>query len=327
MTTPASTSEWPARYFVALCQARSAPRSSGRWRSGVANVLSQHRSAPPACASRAATLDVRQRQQRVGGRLDDRERRAVAGPAEVARVARVVAAHLDAEALEDPGREALEAVVAARRQREGRALAEDGQAEARPRRHAAREDRRLGVLERAEQRLGLGRHGRVPAPVGRRCRPARARTSSSDRAQARARATDCRRVRGRAASRAPRPEAFHAALSGASRAARPVMPASRHHSRGRLRVEGGVVRDRDRRIAAHRRDVEVAAQVVGAVLDRETPARRQLAGVGDHALEVAVAPQQLGGGLLADAARAGDVVRRDRRAARSARSPARARSP
>ena len=38
--TPAEVSEWPARYFVALCQTRSTPSAIGRWLTGVANVLS-----------------------------------------------------------------------------------------------------------------------------------------------------------------------------------------------------------------------------------------------------------------------------------------------
>ena len=60
--TPASTSECPARYFVALCQARSAPSSSGRCRSGVANVESQQRRAPPAVRRRPpSAMSVRVR--------------------------------------------------------------------------------------------------------------------------------------------------------------------------------------------------------------------------------------------------------------------------
>ena len=177
--------------------------------------------------------DVGQREQRVRRRLDDRERRAVAGAAEALGVAHVIAAQLHAEALEDPRREALEAVVAARRQRQRRSLSEHRQADARPGRHAAREDGRLGVLERAQQGLRLDRHGRVPAPVGRRCRPGRGRRSSSGRAQARARATGCRRDRARAASRAPCRAAFQAARRRAPRAGQPArrlesanMPAS-----------------------------------------------------------------------------------------------------
>ena len=42
---PSSRSEWPPRYFVAECMTRSAPSSSGRWTSGVANVLSTTTSA------------------------------------------------------------------------------------------------------------------------------------------------------------------------------------------------------------------------------------------------------------------------------------------
>ena len=174
VTTPARTSEWPARYLVALCQERSAPRSSGRCRSGVAKVESQHSSAPPACASLARP--ARCRSASAAG-WTGVSMIASAAPSQARRkslaIARVVAPDLDAEALEDLGREALEAVVAARRQGERLALAEHGQADARPGRHAAREDRRLGVLERAQQRLRLRRRqarGRVRRASCRRAR-------------------------------------------------------------------------------------------------------------------------------------------------------------
>ena len=39
-TTPASTSLWPARYFVALWTTRSIPKAAGRQLTGVANVAS-----------------------------------------------------------------------------------------------------------------------------------------------------------------------------------------------------------------------------------------------------------------------------------------------
>ena len=45
-TTPASTSEWPERYFVADSTTRSAPSASGRHRYGEANVLSTTTVAP-----------------------------------------------------------------------------------------------------------------------------------------------------------------------------------------------------------------------------------------------------------------------------------------
>ena len=52
-TAPSSTSECPARYFVALCTTTSAPRSSGFWPRGVANVESTTTRAPAACAAAA----------------------------------------------------------------------------------------------------------------------------------------------------------------------------------------------------------------------------------------------------------------------------------
>ena len=40
MTTPPTLSLWPLRYFVVLWMTRSAPSSIGRWRYGLAKVLS-----------------------------------------------------------------------------------------------------------------------------------------------------------------------------------------------------------------------------------------------------------------------------------------------
>ena len=52
---PPITSEWPPRYFVVEWTTMSAPSSSGRWRYGVANVLSTTTRAPAACAASAAS--------------------------------------------------------------------------------------------------------------------------------------------------------------------------------------------------------------------------------------------------------------------------------
>ena len=59
-STPAMTSEWPDRYFVADSATRSAPSSSGRQRYGEANVLSTMRAAPWrwAMAASAARSDT-----------------------------------------------------------------------------------------------------------------------------------------------------------------------------------------------------------------------------------------------------------------------------
>ena len=48
-----SRSEWPPRYFVVEWTTMSAPSSSGRWRYGVAKVLSTATTAPAACAASA----------------------------------------------------------------------------------------------------------------------------------------------------------------------------------------------------------------------------------------------------------------------------------
>ncbi len=50
-TKPPITSEWPPRYFVVEWRTASAPRASGCWRYGVANVLSTTTCAPTACAA------------------------------------------------------------------------------------------------------------------------------------------------------------------------------------------------------------------------------------------------------------------------------------
>ena len=53
-TAPATTSEWPFKYFVALCMTKSAPNVSGRHTNGVKTVASQHVTAPHARATAAA---------------------------------------------------------------------------------------------------------------------------------------------------------------------------------------------------------------------------------------------------------------------------------
>ena len=80
--------------------------------------------------------------------------------------------------------------------------------------------RRLGILEGAEQRLGLGGHRRVATAVGRvAARHALERRRAIERGGEPA-AMGCRRVPGRAASRAPCPEAFHGSCALTLTAAR-----------------------------------------------------------------------------------------------------------
>ena len=111
--------------------------------------------------------DVGDGERRVGGCLDDRERRSLAGSAKALGIAQVIAAHVDSEAREHLGAQQLDLVVAARRDDERLALSQHAEADARPGGHAAREDRRVSVLEGAQQRLGLGGHGRMATAVGR----------------------------------------------------------------------------------------------------------------------------------------------------------------
>ena len=74
---PPTTSEWPPRYFVVEWTTMSAPSSSGRWRYGVAKVLSTTTTAPAACAASATARDVDDAQQRVRRRLEPDEPRAL----------------------------------------------------------------------------------------------------------------------------------------------------------------------------------------------------------------------------------------------------------
>ena len=64
ITAPPVTSLWPPKYLVVECMTRSTPRSSGRCRSGVAHVLSQHEIAPP---SRAMPASASMSEMRMSG--------------------------------------------------------------------------------------------------------------------------------------------------------------------------------------------------------------------------------------------------------------------
>ena len=57
-TAPPIASEWPPRYFVVECTTAPAPHSSGRWWTGVANVLSTATSTPSPTASITATMST-----------------------------------------------------------------------------------------------------------------------------------------------------------------------------------------------------------------------------------------------------------------------------
>ena len=54
-TTPPTVSEWPPRYFVVECTAKSAPSASGCWLAGVAKVLSTATSGCAGAARATAT--------------------------------------------------------------------------------------------------------------------------------------------------------------------------------------------------------------------------------------------------------------------------------
>ena len=60
ITAPPTASECPPRYFVVECTTAAAPSSSGRWLTGVANVLSTTMTASPRAttAARSTVLSV-----------------------------------------------------------------------------------------------------------------------------------------------------------------------------------------------------------------------------------------------------------------------------
>ena len=155
--------------LVPLATEKSAPRSRGRWPSGVARVLSTATSAPAACAASDEPADVADVEPRVGGRLDPQQPRAVE-PVELRVPAGGGGPHLDAVRLQlfpDQG-QGLVAVVGQDHHVAGARL---GQQYGRDRGHPGGEDRGLDLLPRrlqlADGPLQVG-PGRVGAP-GRRC--------------------------------------------------------------------------------------------------------------------------------------------------------------
>ena len=74
-TTPPMLSLWPFRYFVVLCTTRSAPSSIGRWRHGLANVLSTTSRDVVAVRELGRGREVGQAHHRVGRRLEEQQLR------------------------------------------------------------------------------------------------------------------------------------------------------------------------------------------------------------------------------------------------------------
>ena len=74
---PPTRSEWPPRYFVVEWTTMSAPSSSGRWRYGVAKVLSTTTTAPAGVGGVGDRADVDDVQQRVRRGLEPDEARAL----------------------------------------------------------------------------------------------------------------------------------------------------------------------------------------------------------------------------------------------------------
>ena len=191
VTAPSRASEWPARYFVALCRTRSAPCSSGRSSTGVEAVASTSRRAPAACAA-AACVDVGNVRKGLAGASSQTSCGAVRRGPRLVELDR-----LQAPAPEHPERDPG-AVVGALRQRDGVA----------------------GLQEREHD------GGRRPGARGER--GVRAPPSSSPRARARPRCRPGGRGAGRRTGPARRPRmANTVARSRPVASARRVSRASR----------------------------------------------------------------------------------------------------
>ena len=101
-TAPATVSECPPRYFVGECTTKSAPCSSGRWLTGVANVLSTATSAP-----RAARDDARRCRRRPAAGWSATRPRSSRVSARIARGQRVEVGLVDEVVLQAPAAEHL----------------------------------------------------------------------------------------------------------------------------------------------------------------------------------------------------------------------------
>ena len=73
-SAPATTSEWPFRYFVAECMTTSAPSAIGFMSTGVGTVESTASTAPAVMGDARRLGDVGDGPQRVGRRLDPHQR-------------------------------------------------------------------------------------------------------------------------------------------------------------------------------------------------------------------------------------------------------------
>ena len=150
-TAPSSASWWPPRYFVTLCSAKSAPRSSGRRWTGVRRRVDDDG------RGRGRGLEVRHRLERVRRSLEPDELHAF----------RRRAGLVELDVLEAPLAECLErdagAEVAALGERDRVPRLQERQDQCGCRAGAGREEQGLAAVELPEPRLRL-RDGGAAVP-------------------------------------------------------------------------------------------------------------------------------------------------------------------
>ncbi|MDH6192658.1 hypothetical protein M2168_005690 [Streptomyces sp. CZ24] len=160
-TTPPSTSPWPPRYLVALCSTMRAPKPAGRWRTGVAKVLSASSgTVPQAWATARRSISAR-----VGLAGVSTRTRPVSGRDGVGDAGRVDPGDLRAE---QPGVQQVVAAPVQRAHRDDVAQAEGGagQQDGGEGGHAAGEgDGGLGPLQPGEGGLEAADGGVAEAGV------------------------------------------------------------------------------------------------------------------------------------------------------------------
>ena len=160
-SAPPITSLWPARALVRLCITRSAPRASGRWRNGVAKVLSTTTTRPRACAAaHTAARSTISSPGLVGLSTISTRLRSPATRSTRARSAAPTKRAVDAEARQQVGEQPHRPAVERRARQHLVAGANERGHRGRHRRHAGRErERRLGALDRGERLLELADGG------------------------------------------------------------------------------------------------------------------------------------------------------------------------
>ena len=167
-TTPATTSLWPPRYLEAEWTTMSTPSDSGRWKTGVAQLLSMMVGMPRDLASAASAPTSWVVHDPAGRAFHVEQLGAGQGACHRLLVAPVDIGHLDAHALEQRPEQPERVGVDVPDCDDAVARLDEGQHGGRDRRHAAgKTDRVLGALQFGQHLLEHA-HGRVqPARIGR----------------------------------------------------------------------------------------------------------------------------------------------------------------